>query len=346
AIAPIAYFQNLFPAALAANLGYDPTWTQTQAIYQLALDVGADWTYVQDLIDELGLAKSGLPLFYQSQYGALAAFSSVGNSNYDAFTFSLRQRYKEKLTLDFNYSFSHSLDDSSGLQTDGGYGGAFLHNPIRQRDNYANSDFDVRHLINISGVWHLPFGRGERFGGNVNSVANALIGGWQFSGIYRWNTGLPISAPFDDSFWATNWNVQSNGTRTRNVSPCVTKGIGDKVVGPKLFGCNTKAAYQSWRNARPGETGERNTMRLPGYVSMDMGLGKSFNMPFEGHKMQFRWEVFNLTNTQRFGAILGTRAGYGITLDPNLASPPPEWSNFTGIQGTPRIMQFGLRYSF
>lgn len=346
AIAPIPYFQNLFPASLSADLGYNPAFTQTQAIYQLALDVGADWTYVQDIIDEFGLAKTGQPIFYQSQYGALAAFGSIGNSNYDAFTFSLRQRLQKTLTLDFNYSFSHSLDDSSGLQNEGGFGNAFIHNPIRQRDNYASSDFDLRHQINISGAWTLPFGRGERFGGNVNSVANALIGGWQFSGIYRWNTGLPISAPYDDAFWATNWNVQSNGTRIKNVAPCVTKGIGDPLVGPKLFGCNTLAAYQSWRNARPGETGERNTLRLPGYVAMDTGLSKSFNLPWEGHKMQFRWEVFNLTNTQRMGAVDGSRSGYGITLNPNLNTPPPNWSNFTSIQGRYRVMQFGLRYSF
>lgn len=345
AIAPIAYFQNLFPASFAANLGYDPAWTQTQAMYQFALDLGADWTFVQDLIDAFGLSNTGLPIFYQSQYGALAAFGSIGNSNYDAFTFSLRQRLQKKLILDVNYSFSHSLDDSSGLQTEGGFGNAFILNPIRQRDNYANSDFDVRHQINISGVWTLPFGRGEYFGGNANSVVNAIIGGWQFSGIYRWNTGLPISAPYDDAFWATNWNVQSNGTRTQPVTTCPTTGIGS-TIGPKLFGCNTLAAYQSWRNARPGETGERNTLRLPGYVAMDMGLGKSFNMPFEGHKMQFRWEVFNLTNTQRMGAIDFSRSGYGITLDPNLNNPPPNWSNFTGIQGAPRKMQFSLRYSF
>jgi hypothetical protein len=51
---------------------------------------------------------------------------------------------------------------------------------------------------------------------------------------------------------------------------------------------------------RAGETGDRNPLRFPGFVSLDMALSKSFTMPWnEHHKLQFRWEVFNVTNTQR-----------------------------------------------
>ena len=48
---------------------------------------------------------------------------------------------------------SHSLDDASGLQTSGNFGTALILNPIRQEDNYASSDFDVRHIVNVNGVW-------------------------------------------------------------------------------------------------------------------------------------------------------------------------------------------------
>jgi hypothetical protein len=71
-------------------------------------------------------------------------------------------------------------------------------------------------------------------------------------------------------------------------------------------------------------------------------------MPWsEKHKLQVRFEAFNVTNTQRMGALSGGRTGYGIGIDPfNGSTPPPDWSNFAGIQGQPREMQFGLRYSF
>src|SRR6185437_13729270 len=101
--------------------------------------------------------------FFQPQYGALQVWSTVANSNYHALTASFRQRLKD-LTLDVNYTYSHSLDDASGLQSNGTYSSsAFIQNPYRQRDNYASSDFDVRHQINVNTVIAMPFGRGKRW---------------------------------------------------------------------------------------------------------------------------------------------------------------------------------------
>ena len=100
------------------------------------------------------------------------------------------------------------------------FGGAFIHNQIRQRQSYANSDFDIRHIINANAVWQIPFGRGRRWLSGSNKVVDAVLGGWQLSGIYRWNSGLPVGAfisgggVYDDARWATNWNVQTNATRT------------------------------------------------------------------------------------------------------------------------------------
>src|SRR5262249_53296349 len=82
-----------------------------------------DWTDLQADIDDLGIFPNA---FFQPQYGALATFSSVGHSWYHAGTLSLRERLGTKLTMDFNYTLSHSLDDASGLQTSGGYGAAFI----------------------------------------------------------------------------------------------------------------------------------------------------------------------------------------------------------------------------
>jgi hypothetical protein len=295
----------------------------------------------------------------QPQYGALAAWSTIGNSNYNAMTVSLRQRLRS-LTLDFNYTYSHSLDDSSGLQSDFAFGsgnnsGPFIENPIRQRDNYAGSDFDIRHLINAFAVWEMPFGRGRALLSNSSRALDAIVGGWQLSGIYRWNTGLPVGSPFDDSRWATNWNDQANVTATAPFHTCPTRIGTPNPTGtgaPKLFGgsgCDIKTIYQSFRNAYPGETGPRNYIRYPGYSNVDLGLAKSFNMPWsEKHKLQLRWDVFNVANHQSFGLIDLSRTGFGVARDPARRglNPPVNWSNFTQIQGTPRVFQVGARYSF
>ena len=93
-------------------------------------------------------------------------------------------------------------------------------------------------------------------------------------------------------------------------------------------------------------------LRAPGYIALDMGLYKSFKMPWEGHSLQFRWEVFNVTNTQRFDGL--TIADLGLGRDPFLGSsnPSQEFGRFTSTQ-TPlnetkagRVMQFALRYTF
>jgi Carboxypeptidase regulatory-like domain len=367
-VAQIPYFQNLFPADLATliNDNYfgdavlDPTLNQTQAVFMMGSRsiFGNDWTDTQDALDQAvnGGISTSHNLFFQPQYGALSTFSSIAKSNYHAGTLSIRERLGTNLTMDFNYTLSHSLDDASGLSTAGSYGGAFIVNPIRQRDSYANSDFDIRHIININAVWGLPLGRGRAFFGNANKWVNGVIGGWQLSGIYRWNSGLPVgfygdSGPFDNSRWATNWNVQSNVIRIRPVDTCPDRGSAPSDVNPagspKLFGCNTQAAYDSFRNARPGETGDRNVFRVPGYVDLDLGLGKSFSMPWsERQKLQIRVEAFNITNTQRLGQYNTGRSGFGVNLKPSTAKPPTVWSNFTAIQGSPRVMQFGFRYEF
>jgi hypothetical protein len=68
----------------------------------------------------------------------------------------------------------------------------------------------------------------------------------------------------------------------------------------------------------------------------------------EGHRLTFRWEVFNVTNTQRFGTV----ANLSLNLDPQIGTPSPDFGRYTGSQ-TPigesrpgRVMQFALRYVF
>ena len=346
-IPAIPYFENLFasdPGFASWMLGgsrASMAQNATQAVFGDALIFNDnDWTTTQNDIDGFRLDSGLNPLFYHPQYAALSAISSVGNSDYHAGTFTLRQRLGEAFTMDLNYTLSHSMDDASGLQTSGNFGTSFILNPIRQKDNYANSDFDVRHSFNANAIWQIPVGRGRWLMSDVNKFVNGFIGGWQLSGIFRWNSGLPIWSPYD-TLWATNWNVQSSGVRIRPVQSCATRGEDGDFAS--LFGCDRTGAYQSWRNAKPGETGDRNVIRLPGYSALDLGLAKSFKMPWgESHRLQFRVEAFNVLNTQSFGET----ANQQIQIDPQANDPAGDWWNFTGIQGTPRVVQFGLRYSF
>jgi hypothetical protein len=153
-----------------------------------------------------------------------------------------------------------------------------------------------------------------------------------------------VNGPFDNGHWVTNWQISSGMMLTRDLESCPTRG--NATTAPKLFGCNQTFAYQSFRTPLPGEVGTRNLFRLPGYVNLDMGLSKSFTMPYnEKHKLQLRWEVFNVTNTQRLGTVGGTTAS---VLDPlvNGSTPPSNWFNLTAVQGNARVMQIGARFEF
>jgi hypothetical protein len=355
---PIPYFENEF-ATLAASWGYP---NATMAVYDDACawsntkntctgGNANDWTTTMQDIEPywtFGVPGNSHP-FYQPQYGDYNSWTTIGNSTYHALAVSFRQRLKD-VTLDVNYTYSHSLDDASGLQSAGGFSSsALVLNPLRQHDMYASSDFDMKHIVNVSSVVQLPFGRGKLFAGSANGVEDAIIGGWQLSNIFRWNTGLPLGTPIDSNTWATNYENQAETTMINSVpiSGCVSRG--GKGVVPNFFGaCNITQMYQSFRNAYPGETGGRNVLRYPGYIDMDMGLGKTWKMPYkEGHELQFRAEVFNISNTQHFTGV-GGRSGWGVLPSQIGANkiPASVFANLQSIQGTPRVMQFGLRYSF
>ena len=357
----IAFFENFFP--FMNEWWGDTSLTNTQAAYAFLApgSVGGgdliDYTFLQLLWDDAPGCETcpfgGGPgrvnnLFYQPQFAALSAFSTIARSNYNSLQLSLRQRLRDDITFDFNYTYGHSLDNASGLQNSASYGAAFIVNALDPDGNYASSDFDARHIINANWVIGLPFGRGKRFLTNANNIVDQAFGGWQFTGIFRYNTGLPIQTPFDCCVWATNWNVQSNGVRVQPVQSSPTANGPNGT--PNIFS-DPDAVYRSFRPARPGEIGDRNVLRAPGYISLDAGLYKSFRMPWEGHALQFRWEVFNVTNTQRFDGL--TISDLSLGTDPFLGgSPNSDFGRFTSTQAplnetkAGRVMQFALRYTF
>jgi hypothetical protein len=354
-VTAIPYFENLFPGIAEFILG-DPSLTNTQAMYTLLArpEVGGfditDYTFLQLFLDDQPVAKFNNS-FFHPQYAALSTFGTIAHSMYNSAQFSLRQRFHNDITFDFNYTYGHSLDNASGLQASTSYGTAFIVNALDPDSNYASSDFDTRHIINANWLVGLPFGRGKRFGGNWNSIANGVLGGWQTTGIFRWNSGQPTGEPFEADRWATNWNVQSNMVRV-----CQANSSPTRVGEPNLF-ADPLAVFKCFREPRAGEVGDRNILRGEGYFTLDMGLAKTFKMPWEGHRIQFRAEVFNVTNTQKFAN--NSLQDFGLPVDPWLFSDadardniPANFGKYTATQ-TPlnetkagRIVQFALRYEF
>jgi hypothetical protein len=351
-VSKVPYFENIIPGLAGTYnvFGVPTALTATQAAYRRVAMTSVsgrnttDYTFVQLLWDD-GLGY-GNNLFFHPQYAAFVALSSIGTSDYHSMQVSFRKRLSKNFGFDLNYTYGHSLDTASGNETIGsGYGATLILNPLALNVNRANSDFDIRHIVNFNYLYALPVGRGQHFFNKMGRIGNGILGGWQLTGIFRYNTGLPAGQPFDDARWATNWNVQSNTVALTGLQTTPTR-TGD----PNLFG-DPVAAYRSYRNAIPGEPGDRNILRDPSYVVLDAGLYKSFSLS-ESKKIVFRWEVFNVTNTQRFTGVDGD--GFGLPQDPFLFNPatgtgnapPSTFGKLTAIQGTPRIMQFALRFEF
>lgn len=351
-IASIAFFDNMWTPGLLPTLIGCPTGmstcTNTQAVYRFQ-PLAGDWTYMMQQLDGL----TGTRYFFQGQYDSLSAFSTVGTSDYHGGTLSIRQRMTG-VTWDFNYTFSKSFDEASGLQTGGLFGSTFVLNAFKLKDQRSVSDFDLRHVINVNGVWDVPIGKGRYVGGGMNKVLDAVIGGWQLSGVFRYDSGYPFTAGyFDSTGWQTNWNIRSYNTQLRPVSTgvffgsasasCRTAQQTNPSAGcdlPNLF-LNPDAAFASFRTPHPGETGTRNGIRLPGSANLDAGVAKSFRMPWrEGHKVTIRWDVFNVTNTPVFSTQATGAIGYTGT------SAGTTFGRFTGTRNSPRIMQFAFRYDF
>ena len=343
-VGPIPFWENVFPDA--AGGGRSATQVMVGEFIANSPDyITALWA--ADQFCSPACSKYGAFTFFNRQYDSLAAQSSLAQSGYNSLQLALRRRFANGYQYDFNYTYSVAKDHGSSLERGssfgnfaaGGYSG-FLVNSWDPDQQYSYADFDVRHQINLNGLAELPFGTGKRFASNAGPFLNAIIGDWSTSGIFRWTSGFPFNVYNCRSCWTTNWNLQGNAMLVNpNVVPATS--TTRNVVGgqPSPFE-NPTEAITAFRRATPGESGTRNLLRGDGYFGIDMSIGKAFRMPF-GHRLQFRWDIFNLTNTVRFD--VGT-----LDMFPDIASSFGRYNGtLAGCDGAAnRCMQFNLRYEF
>jgi hypothetical protein len=248
-------------------------------------------------------------------------------------------------SVDFSYTYSHSIDMGSDTERSNEFGGndtntgsfSTILNTWKPYLNRSSSDFDTRHLITTDWVYQLPFGTGKAIAGGSNGVVNAFIGGWQWSGIQRWSTGLPFSL-FEPG-WTTNWQIESYGVQTGpvKVGKHFVNGNPQYFDKPDAINAGVSCGGCGGGNVRlpyPGEAGQRNNFRGDGYFDVDSGLAKSWQL-HEQTTLRFEWQVYNVTNSVRFDAA---SIGSGLT-GGNLGVAS---STLT----VPRRMQFALRVDF
>ncbi len=311
-----------------------PFSTCTQAVYALAQN-----SLQQGNIGGVALTIFGLVppnVVIPSQFFVNALGTNKGYSSYNALFATLRKRLSHNLQLDFNYTFSHSIDNSSVIANNNGnfVAGAtqVLCNAYNLGACKGNSEFDATHQITSDFVYDLPIGRNQVIGRNAARWLNEIIGGWQIAGIVTWRTGLALDAVGNASTTslAADAGVLFNGN-----SSAVRSKIHTDSNGQVQFFADPTAALAAFAFPTGLENGSRDTLRGPHFSNVDLGVAKTFPLFGEKYRLQFRADAFNAFNHPNFGLPDSTITNSTFGVINNLAGQEPA-----------RVMQFSLRFDF
>ncbi len=162
-----------------------------------------------------------LLLPYPEYCSVTEAAPAAAGSNYNALQLTYTHRWHSGLQLSASYTYSQFMDDAQGAS-----GWAFPGSGSSVRNSYdlaAERSVDVSdltHSLVINYTYELPFGKGKQFGGDWNKPMNAVLGGWQWSGIITAHTGLPISInPAQNNTGGFGFNQRANIVSGVNLVP-------------------------------------------------------------------------------------------------------------------------------
>lgn len=256
-----------------------------------------------------------------SQFTSVSSSPAWGNSNYHALQTRFEQRFGGGASLGISYTWSKTIGDASdGIWVDGN---GTLRNWYCRRCERSLSMYDVPHRAVFNYNYELPFGKGKKYGSNMNWLANGLIGGWQINGIFTLNSGLPLvfSQTTNTSFSFGGYqrpDVVGGDARIDNRS--IDKWFDTtqfRVAAPYTFGTISR----THPNLRSDFT--RN---------LDFSMFKNFRFT-ERFNLQLRGESFNVMNTPVFAA-------------PNTNVESGAFGTVTGQSNPPRSIQLGLKLLF
>jgi hypothetical protein len=272
-----------------------------------------------------------------AQFSENTFFTDMGFSGYNGLLTTLHKNASHGLQFDFNYTWSHSIDNVSLVANSYAFEGyGFICDVERPRICRGNSDFDVAQYISGNFLYQLPFGKGRDFGANMPFWLNEVAGGWELSGLPSVHTGEPFMA-----------NSYAFLMSYSNEDPAILIGsIGDMKSKVNVQGGtvvdfkNPEKAYNDYRGPLGFEMGPRNNLRGPGYFNLDMGLGKNFPLYRERVNLKFRTDAFNVLNHPSFSHPV---------FQNNMAvaySAPSQFGTVPGTDSAARVLQGSLRLEF
>ncbi|MGA2988080.1 MAG: hypothetical protein ABSG32_30225 [Terriglobia bacterium] len=207
--------------------------------------------------------------------------------------------------LDFTFNYTYGR--GHGISN---FGGGGFDNAYDLRNDYGPLGFNSTHAVTLTNVWHLPYGRGQRWGSANSKALDLLLGGWSVDGITTLESGHPFSP------------VVSN---TASVNDPDFSGVRADRVGSAHIAGQSAA---EWFNV----ASFNNSLWGPAQYVVNLALEKTFNIT-ENKTLEFRWENFNAFNIDNYGMPANTVDVSGTGQITSTAIPM-------------RQMQFGLHFRF
>jgi hypothetical protein len=227
---------------------------------------------------------------WSSLGGNVSEYAYIGTGTYNGLQASLQRRLSYGLTFRSAYTWSHTIDDSTGpfSQTNSGGGRVFVDSNGDPLLNYnrGNADQDIRNNFTFGSIYEIPLGKGKQFGADWAPALDYLLGGWQWNNIVTLQSGTPLDL-------YVNGSPQDRPDLTGPATAKVINGQGIITGDFSAPPVNADGVF-----TRPGNFG-RNTLHGPGYHTWDTGMMKDFAVR-ERFKLEFRGDFFNLLNHPQF----------------------------------------------
>jgi len=320
-----------FPGSASANyfscVYNDYGGSYLDCLHALDRNTASSWLNTPNTVSCGQISAHGCYTFFPLQGSSMPTWMNAGTAAFHALTFSLRRGLTSGLTFDFNYTWSHSIDDASAAESGAGQQGAAIQNIFNPKEFRGSSDFDMRHNVSANVLYPLPIGRGHTLLSHAHGWLDEIAGGWQISSLLRYHSGIPTTVGGELAYNANYW-LSSLAIATAPVSAGLHT---DENGNPSMFSSTSIA--NNFADELPGHTGQRAVLRLPGMFLTDMAIVKLFPLPWEGQRVTFRAEAFNAFNNVNFS-------------NPSLSlQAPGTFGEFQAVSDG-RVMQFALRYEF
>ena len=252
-------------------------------------------------------------------------------SNYHSLQVRLEKRFAQGFTFLGSYTWGKALTESPDHLSTSGAGAGFDVGTFREPQNPNNlkaerglAEFDIQHRFVASYVWELPFGQGRRFGSDASAVFDALLGGWNITGIHTFQSGLGLTAI------QTGGGVLNLGSERRGRPNLIGDPKGPQTID-QWFNRAAFSPTDPTKGIVFGSSGI-GVMRGPGLINFDFTLAKNFHVT-EARYFQFRTELFNAFN----------RVNLGL---PNLNVADNAFGTIRTTATPARIIQFALKFYF